>query len=156
MHSTLYTISPFPVPEKYQFGDGDIKWEDRPLIDDYSLLKGDKEAERLNELSQLLPDALFSPEDSRTFTYKGGWEQLKREHDEKISKITDQIKNDKTLDEDYRKFLLDEIIGGLHSSLFCIYPNSHISTLNNLIYFCGIMMEPGEKLYVNKVFDFHY
>lgn len=60
MHSTLYTISPFPVPEKYQFGDGDIKWEDRPLIDDYSLLKGDKEAERLNELSQLLPDALFS------------------------------------------------------------------------------------------------
>ncbi len=57
---------------------------------------------------------------------------------------------------DYRKFLLDEIIGGLHSSLFCIYPNSRISTLNNLIYFCGIMMEPEEKLYVNKVFDFHY
>ena len=38
----------------------------------------------MNELSQLLPDALFSPEDSRTFTYKGGWEQWKREHDEKI------------------------------------------------------------------------
>ena len=84
MHSTLYTISPFPVPEKYQFGDGDIKWEDRPLINDYSLLKGDKEAERLNELSQLLPDALFSPEDSRTFTYKGGWEQWKRENDETL------------------------------------------------------------------------
>ena len=152
MHSTLYTVSPFPVPEKYQFGDGDIKWEDRPLIDDHNLLKGDEEAERLNELSQLLPDALFSPED----TYKGGWEQWKKEHDEKISKITDEIKNDQTLDEDYRKFLLDEIIGGQHSSLFSIYPNSHISTLNNLIYFCGIMMKPGDKLFVNKVFDFHY
>ena len=69
MHSTLYTVSPFPVPEKYQFSDGDIKWEDRPLSDDHNLLKGNVETERLNELSQLLPDALFSLEDNKTFTY---------------------------------------------------------------------------------------
>lgn len=159
MHSFVYQIHTAPIPEEAYLSEDVIQERKSEVIDYADQLYGSEREEAISRLfSRLLETGMFAINDDFTATYIGGFDKALEAWANRIKSEAGAINAGNVLQYRGRANLRDATINPLDTAcLFCTYysDDSGSPEYSEELYQMIAGMEPGDKLYIGGVYDYH-
>lgn len=160
MHSFIYQIHTAPIPKDEHLNEDNIIEGTSVCIDYARELEGRERDEAISHLFDVLyKTEMFAINDDNTATYIGGFDKALEAWADFIKTQANEINTENILQFRYRNRLRDATVNPLNQPfLFSTYytDESGSAEFSEELYHMIAGMNPGDRLYIGAVYDYHF